>query len=867
MRVLTPGTLTEDEALDPRASNFLLARAPAGEGAAPARGRPRVGRSLDRALPRRRRRRRRPGERGRAHRNPPRSCCPRTRRRHGDRGAAPATSRPHVRSRSSRPGPPRPRAPRARSKEHFRVASLKGFGSTACRRRQAAAGAVLEYLRDDAADVPRPRHAHRAPRPARARSCWARTTRRRLDLVAAFRRLPRRDAARGARPDAHRHGRTHAPRVDPRAADGHGGHRAPPRRRRGVREGRLPAARPARGAGRASATSSASSRAWPTNRANARDLPAPRAEPRGHCPPCSALLDGAYSTHARRRCANASRRFEDLAGLLARAHRRRAARHHHRRRADPRGLRRRSSTSCAASPRREGPGSPTYQAREAERTGIPKLKVGFNRVFGYYIEVTHAHRDKVPDDYHRKQTLTNAERYITPELKEYEEKVLRADERARDLEHRLFRTLRERGRRARSPSLQARGRGARGARRARLPGRGRRGAATTCVPRSSTTGRWSSRDGRHPVVEHAAGERRPVRRRTTRTSTASDRIALITGPNMAGKSTYIRQTALIVLMAQIGSFVPAPPGAHRRLRPHLHARRRRGRSRPRAVDLHGRDERGRPTSSTTPRARSLVILDEVGRGTSTFDGIAIAWAITEYLPEVIGARTLFATHYHELTRLADELDVRPEPERRRARVGRPDRVPAPHRGGRDRSLLRHPRRAARGRARRRRGAGARDPEGPRGRATRTRWIASPSATRPRAPQDLQLGLFAPPPPSPVVEELARPRRRRPDAPRGAEPAGGAQAPRRTVRVSAARGHRQAPRAHGPSDPRDPARSSRREATRLRRPRRRPRANARSFAATIFVRSTTNDDGPPVRARACRSSRGPCRAGRNVRSTR
>ncbi len=292
-----------------------------------------------------------------------------------------------------------------------------------------------------------------------------------------------------------------------------------------------------------------------------------------------------------------------------------------------------------------------YQATEAKRTGISTLKVGYNRVFGYYLEVTHAHRDKVPEDFERKQTLTNAERYVTPTLREYEEKVLRADERAKDLEQRLFGELRARVA-EHIPRLQAT---------ARVLAELDVLASLAEVAQAGDYVRpeilddltLELRDARHPVVEHHldAGERFVA---NDACLDADTRIALITGPNMAGKSTYIRQTALIVLMAQMGSFVPASK-ARVGLVDRIFTR----------VGAEDDIARGQSTFMVEmseaayilnhATERSLVILDEVGRGTSTFDGIAIAWSMTEFLSEVVGARTFFATHYAELTRLAEEL--------------------------------------------------------------------------------------------------------------------------------------------------------------------------------------------------------------------
>jgi DNA mismatch repair protein MutS len=293
----------------------------------------------------------------------------------------------------------------------------------------------------------------------------------------------------------------------------------------------------------------------------------------------------------------------------------------------------------------------SLRAREIERTGIEKLKIAHNKVFGYYIEITHAHRDKVPDDYIRKQTLTNAERYITPELKEYESQVFSAQERAIALEQKLFEELR------RAVVAEIRRLQMTAALIAELDvhrALAEVAASAGYVRPDVDDGEdLDIREGRHPVVERALTDERFVPN-DLHLDRKDRQVAVLTGPNMAGKSTYIRQAALITLMAQAGSFVPAASariGAVDRIFTRIGAE----------DDLIG----GRSTFMVEMAEtaaichhatdRSLVILDEVGRGTSTFDGVAIAWAVTEYLAQVTGCRTLFATHYHELTALADEV--------------------------------------------------------------------------------------------------------------------------------------------------------------------------------------------------------------------
>ncbi|MEY3172879.1 MAG: mismatch repair protein MutS [Planctomycetota bacterium] len=300
-----------------------------------------------------------------------------------------------------------------------------------------------------------------------------------------------------------------------------------------------------------------------------------------------------------------------------------------------------------------------YQAREIERTGISSLKIGFNKVFGYYLEVTAANIDKVPADYIRKQTLKNQERFITPELKEYEDKVLRAEDRARSLELELFNTLREQVALAVPQLLRT----AEALAEIDVLTALANVAANSryCRPTLEDTPVLDIRDGRHPVLDRLlpAGQFVPndVRlgvQANSGSDPGSGRVQIITGPNMAGKSTYIRQAALITVMAQIGSFVPAK-SARIGLADRVFARvgasdeLARGQS----TFMVEMTETARILNAAT--SRSLVILDEIGRGTSTYDGISLAWAITEFLHDETGCRTMFATHYHELTDLATTL--------------------------------------------------------------------------------------------------------------------------------------------------------------------------------------------------------------------
>ena len=289
---------------------------------------------------------------------------------------------------------------------------------------------------------------------------------------------------------------------------------------------------------------------------------------------------------------------------------------------------------------------------ERERTGVKTLKVGYNKVFGYYIEVTRANTGAVPDEYIRKQTLVNAERYITPDLKEYETTVISAEERIREIESRLFQEICERL----SASAD------------RLLGTARSlaeldvlsGLAEIADHRNYTLPEVVEEDliqiqgGRHPVVEAEMPAGRFVPNETVYAE--DERIRIITGPNMSGKSTYLRQTALLVLMAQMGSYIPAASariGLVDRIFTRIGAQ----------DEIHAGQSTFMVEMNEVANilhhatSRSLLILDEVGRGTSTYDGVSIAWSVVEYLHNHprLKAKTLFATHYHELTRLGEVL--------------------------------------------------------------------------------------------------------------------------------------------------------------------------------------------------------------------
>jgi len=291
------------------------------------------------------------------------------------------------------------------------------------------------------------------------------------------------------------------------------------------------------------------------------------------------------------------------------------------------------------------------ESAEREATGIGSLKIRYNKVFGYYLEVTNAHRNKVPDRYIRKQTLANAERYITPELKEYEQRVLGGEGRAKAMEYEIFSELR------REVACAV----------ARLQRSAQAAAEIDCLlslarvavehdyarPKVEDTPALEIADGRHPIVERLI-EERFVPNDVTMDGDGR-RMIMVTGPNMAGKSTVMRQTALIALMAQIGSFVPAKEariGVVDRIFTRVGASDALARGQ--STFMVEMAEASVILREAGPR--SLVLIDEIGRGTSTFDGLAIAWAVAEDLHDRVRARTMFATHYHELTELARTKD-------------------------------------------------------------------------------------------------------------------------------------------------------------------------------------------------------------------
>jgi len=384
----------------------------------------------------------------------------------------------------------------------------------------------------------------------------------------------------------------------------------------------------------------------------------------------------------------------------------------------------------------------TLQARERERTGIGSLKVGFNKVFGYYIEITHAHRERVPTDYERRQTLTGAERYVTPDLKEYEAKVLGAEERIAKREAELLDALRHHVAQAIARVQSSAGLLAQLDTWAALADVAERERYVRPEVNAGFT--LQLEGSRHPVVE-----RMMAREAFIPNDIALDeagRVIVLTGPNMAGKSTLLRQAGLCVVLAQMGSFVPcrrASIGVVDRLFTRVGASDNlvRGQSTfmvemsETSAILHG------------ATGRSLVLLDEIGRGTSTYDGVAIAWAVTEYLHNTIGCKTVFATHYHELTQLTEELEHARNFNVAVREVG--DEIVFLHRlepGGADRSYGIHVGRLA----------GLPDPV-----VTRAWQVLKlleaghhVATQRPPSPLDAsQLGLFAAPAPDPLLLEL------------------------------------------------------------------------------------------------------------------
>lgn len=294
----------------------------------------------------------------------------------------------------------------------------------------------------------------------------------------------------------------------------------------------------------------------------------------------------------------------------------------------------------------------TLQQNERERTGIPSLKVSFNNVFGYYIDVSNAHKSKVPENYIRKQTLVNSERYITPELKEYEDKILNAQEKINELEAQLFNEIRSVVA-SEAESIQQNAR--------MIAMLDCFNSLAQCAeeyyyvkPEVNDSNVINIIQGRHPVVERILEPGSKFTPNDCLLDNENQQIILLTGPNMAGKSVYLRQVGLIVLLAQIGSFVPAKSasiGIVDRIFTRVGASDNitAGES----TFLVEMQEAANILNNAT--SKSLILLDEIGRGTSTFDGISIAWAITEYLHEnpEVSAKTLFATHYHELNEMAE----------------------------------------------------------------------------------------------------------------------------------------------------------------------------------------------------------------------
>ncbi len=292
------------------------------------------------------------------------------------------------------------------------------------------------------------------------------------------------------------------------------------------------------------------------------------------------------------------------------------------------------------------------QAEEREKTGIPSLKVAFNKVFGYYIDISNAHKDKVPEHYIRKQTLVNSERYITPELKEWEDKILNAQEKIEDLEYHLFDEVRS----FTSAFVK------------QIQENANLISMLDCFqslaecaeqyqyvkPVVDESDKIEVENGRHPVVERILPPGEKFQPNSVKLDNEENQIIILTGPNMAGKSVFLRQIGLIVMLAQIGSFVPAEK-AHIGLVDNIFTRvgASDNISAGESTFLVEMQEAANILNNATQK--SLILLDEIGRGTSTFDGISIAWAITEYLHENpnVAAKTVFATHYHELNEMAE----------------------------------------------------------------------------------------------------------------------------------------------------------------------------------------------------------------------
>ncbi|MEM6628678.1 MAG: DNA mismatch repair protein MutS [Bacteroidota bacterium] len=294
------------------------------------------------------------------------------------------------------------------------------------------------------------------------------------------------------------------------------------------------------------------------------------------------------------------------------------------------------------------------QQREVRLTGISSLKIGYNKVFGYYLEVTHAHKDKVPDEWIRKQTLTNAERYITEELKSYEERILSAEEQIQQIEGELYQQMLQLLQ-GFMYTLQGNARVISGV------------DMLLCfslvalqrsyvLPEISSTDELKITQGRHPVIEYTLPSDAPYIPNDVHLNRETQQILIITGPNMAGKSALLRQTALIVIMAQMGCFVPAE-SAHIGLVDKIFTRvgASDNISSGESTFMVEMNETAQIANNASPK--SLILLDEIGRGTSTYDGVSIAWALVEYLHETPAcqARTMFATHYHELNELEGRL--------------------------------------------------------------------------------------------------------------------------------------------------------------------------------------------------------------------